>query len=443
MTALPPGAAVPPPELRGVLSTRESDLAAAASDFGNLVHLRPLAVLFPADAGDVAAIVRYGRANGLPVVPRGAGHAVDGQAQAPGGIVVDLTSVARVRAPDDRNLISVDAGATWQAVAEATLPRGLVPPVLPDHLGLTVGGTLAAGGFGGSSHRHGSVSDQVHELDVVTPGGELRTCSPTRDRDLFDAVRGTQGQYGIITRAALGLHPAGRTAIRHRIGCPDPGTLLAAQVRLAAGGRFDHILGSAVHVPGRGWQFVLEAVAVFTPPQAPPPQPGIRPSDGPAPETDVLPYADYLGRLAPFERQLRAAGSWQNHPHPRCNVLLPGRHAAGIIADTLAGLGPEDIGESGSVLIYPVPNRRLRAPRLPKARGTTSVLFGLQRTAPPDDPAALRRMHEGNARLLARALRVGGAAYSARTPYHDTRITGGTAGMAEPLGPPAHEPVSP
>ncbi|MBO0655511.1 FAD-binding protein [Streptomyces triculaminicus] len=419
------------PGLRGVLSTREADLDAAARDFGNRVRRRPLAVLRPADAGDVAAVVRFGREHGITVVPRGAGHAVDGQAQARDGIVVDLSSLDGVgeAGPD---AVTVDAGARWDAVADAVLPAGLTPIVLPDHLGLTVGGTLSAGGFGGTSHRHGCVADTVRDLEVVTRSGERVTCSPTGNAALFDAVRGTQGEHGIVTRATLALTRAPGAARRHLLPYRDLGTFLADQRRLIEDGRFHHVEGQARPAgdgEGAGWVFVLEAMAAFDPPHEPDDRAllaGLSHRRG-AEETETTGYGDFLRRAAPLEARLRDTGSWQDDPHPRCNVLLPGRHAEDVIAATLAGLTAADIGPGGGVLLYPVPTERILAPHAPKAAGdAVTVLFGLQRTAPRGDPDALERMLRGNEALREAAAAVGGVRYTAPTAFHEARATSGT-----------------
>ncbi|MEV8513809.1 FAD-binding protein [Dactylosporangium sp. NPDC051484] len=409
------------PNLDGVLSTHDDDLAGASTDFGNRVRRRPLAVLRPRTAADVAAIVRFGRECGVPVVARGSGHSVEGQAQVRDGIVVDMGSLAEIHdSGPDR--ISADAGARWSAVVAATLPKGLAPPVLPDYLELSVGGTLSVGGVGGASHRYGSQADNVLDLDVVTPLGELLTCSPTRDAALFDAVRATQGRYGIITRATMALAPAQRTARRHLLSYHDLGAFLADQRRLIGDRRFDHVLGHARPGP-TGWTYVLEVVSTYTPPRRPDDRALLADlaHERGSEESETSGYGDFLGRLAPFEARLRAVGAWQHHPHPRCNVLLPGRHAQAVIAGELGGTGPGDIGDGGSVLINAIPTARLQAPYMPNVNDPVTVLFGMQRTAPPGDTGVLERMLRANAALRASAVILGGADYAGATAHHDSR----------------------
>ncbi|WP_318219316.1 FAD-binding protein [Streptomyces sp. SCL15-6] len=400
------------PPLRGTLSTRDSDLAAAARDFGNRIHLRPVAVLRPADAEDVATIVRFGRENGFAVVPRGAACSVDGQAQTSDGIVVDLSSLSAVGEPAP-GLVRVDGGARWQGVLDATLPCGRVPLVVPDHLGLSVGGTLSVGGIGGTSHRYGSVADNVLELEVVTASGDLLTCSPVRRPELFDAVRGSLGRYGIITGATLALTGARSSARAYRLVYHDCAAFLADQQRLVHEGRFEHVEGHAHRSGTSGWVFVLEAMQSFDTPHEPDDTALLEGLTHHHVDTiETVSYRDFLGRVAPLEARLRALGSWQHHPHPRCNVLLPGLEAEALITRTLAGLTEEDIGPGGSVLLYPIPTARLAAPHVPKARDALTVVFGLQRTAPPDQPELLDRMVRDNLALRAAARKAGGADYA-------------------------------
>jgi cytokinin dehydrogenase len=104
--------------------------AAAAEDFGHLVHRAPEGVLLPGSSEDVAAAVRWAAERGRRFAAQGNRHSVYGRAQALDGIVADLR---RLRTIHDvrHDRVVVDAGATWGEVLAATLPRGLVPPVVP------------------------------------------------------------------------------------------------------------------------------------------------------------------------------------------------------------------------------------------------------------------------------------------------------------------------
>ncbi|WP_246127713.1 FAD-binding protein, partial [Amycolatopsis rhizosphaerae] len=181
--------------LDGALTTHPADLAAVADDWGHIVSHRPRAVLRPRSPADIAATLRFAGEHGIPVVPRGEGHTSYGQAQCPDGIVIAMSHLARIHhiTPDR---VTVDAGATWADLLTATLRHQLTPPVLTDYLGLSIGGTLSAGGIGGTSHRHGAQTDTVLELDVITGDGTQHTCSPHHDPDLFHAALAGLGRHG-------------------------------------------------------------------------------------------------------------------------------------------------------------------------------------------------------------------------------------------------------
>ena len=156
----------------------------AAADFGHIVGSRPLGVFSPPSVTALREFVALAGPRGLPVTAQGGGYSVYGQGQAEGGYVVDLSAMNEVRCVPAARTVTVGADARWSEVVRATLTEGLAPPVLPDHLGGSVGGLLSTGGLGGSSHRHGLVADHVRELDVVTGAGSQR---PGTGRELHDA----------------------------------------------------------------------------------------------------------------------------------------------------------------------------------------------------------------------------------------------------------------
>ena len=217
----------------------------ASTDFGRLVTRKPRAVDRPTTAADLAGLLREASAHGVKVAARGQGHSTYGRA-----LVEDGSSSTWVRsAPSARSrpiAVVVEAGATWREVLDATLKRGLAPPVLTNYLDLSVGGTLAVGGIGGSSSRHGMQTDQVLELEVVTASGHQLRCSPSENRDLFDAVRAGLGQCGIVTRATLRLVRAPQAVRRFQLFYRDLAALAADQRRLLDDGRFAQLQGAVL-----------------------------------------------------------------------------------------------------------------------------------------------------------------------------------------------------
>ncbi|MQM05946.1 hypothetical protein Taro_038763 [Colocasia esculenta] len=206
------------------LSLDPSDIEEASGDFGGTVRTEPLAVLHPSSAGDVAALVRsaYGSVMGFPVSARGHGHCINGQAGTAGGVVVEMNrrgGWARGEGTQPRPpqysarlggyYVDVWGGELWIDVLRWTLRHGGLAPVSwTDYLYLSVGGTLSNAGISGQAFQHGPQISNVYEMDVVTGKGEVMTCSNERNPDLFHAVLGGLGQFGIITRARIALEPA-------------------------------------------------------------------------------------------------------------------------------------------------------------------------------------------------------------------------------------------
>ncbi|GGQ19820.1 hypothetical protein BKA00_000946 [Actinomadura coerulea] len=359
----------------------------ALRDFGGIVERSPARVVRPASAPEAAAAVRGAVARGLEAVPRGLGHSTYGQSLT-AGVSLDLGGLAGVREVGPDRAVA-GAGTSWRAVLAATLPLGLTPPVLTDHLDVTVGGTISAGGIGGTSHRHGVQAENVLALEAVVDG-ELVTCSPDVRPDVFDTVRGGLGRHGVITAATLRLVPAPGRVLSCTVPCRDAADLLRVQRETPA----EHISGQ-VKPSEEGWAY--EAKAVLYGQGEPPP--------GTA-ETEELSYADFADRMRPDVEELIALGEWAR-PHPWGIVLLPGRAAAPVIASTVAGMTAADIGLGGVIVV-----KALRVGHVPMLRAPDDpVLFGVLRTASPGC-ASVAEMLAANRRLLDRAEAVGGVRYA-------------------------------
>src|SRR5918993_5439743 len=233
------------PPLDGTLTTDPASLAAAADDFGHLIHRTPLAVLRPGSAEDVAKLVRFARAHGIRVAGRGKGHTAFGQSQAEAGVVIDMTTLNQIHSVGPDAAV-VDAGVVWRDLLLATIPAGLTPPVLTDYTRLTVAGTLSVGGISGRSYIHGAQVDNVLELQVVTGEGELVTCSESENSGLFEAALAGLGLCAVIVRATGRLIPARERARTPRPFYPDAPAMLADLRSLVDEERFDHIRGMSV-----------------------------------------------------------------------------------------------------------------------------------------------------------------------------------------------------
>ena len=224
---------------------------AAADDFGHLVHHTPDSSCCPGPPTTLRQ--RSGRPDRW--VRRSPRRAAATRCAALAGPRrrrdrhVDLAEIRGVES--DR--VGVEAGATWSDVLAATLPAGLTPPVLPEYLELSVGGTLAVGGVGGTTSMLGMVSDTVTELEVVTGRGEALTCSPARNADLFDAVRAGLGQCGVITRATLRCVAAPGEVRRILLSYPTLAAMVRDSRMLAGDDRFDEVKGAILPAAAGGW----------------------------------------------------------------------------------------------------------------------------------------------------------------------------------------------
>lgn len=386
----------------------EPSIAAAADDFGHIVSRRPAAVLRPRSVDDVVAIVRLARERGLPVAARGQGHSTFGQAQAAGGIVVDMASLAGIGELEGDSVF-VGAGIRWLDLVRHTIPRGLVPPTLTGYLGLSVGGTLSVGGIGAAALRNGTQADNVLELEVVTGAGELVRCSPRQTPELFDACRGGLGQLGIITGARLALVAAPPRVRSYTVAYPTAEALLADQTSLATSGRFDHVSSMMMTGDDGRWMHVLDvAEHLGDDGQAEPEERlaglSFEPGTLVVEDRSLLAFAE---RTEAYVESTKQAGLW-SLPHPWFDVFLPASEAASFTAWVLSELGPAELG-GGVLLFFPLARSRCRAPfvRLPDAEDV--VLFDwLANAQPPERALALV---ETNRRLYREALSRGGTLY--------------------------------
>lgn len=190
-----------------LLGPADPGYPAAIRPFNAMVTHRPELVAQVVDAAEVAACLSHARAHGLSVSVRGGGHGVVGHAIA-GALVIDLSLLRQVQVDPAARTARVGGGATWGDVDAATQEHGLaVPGGRVTHTG--VGGLTLGGGEGWLSALHGLSVDNLLEAELVTADGRVLTASPTSEPELFWAIRGGGGNFGVVTAFTFALHPVG------------------------------------------------------------------------------------------------------------------------------------------------------------------------------------------------------------------------------------------
>jgi cytokinin dehydrogenase len=404
------------PRLDGQLVFDAAALQEAATDFGGIASHAPWAVLRPASARDISAIVRFARRHRLHVAMRGQAHSVFGQAQAEAGVVIDSRSLATIHELGPNEAL-VDTGVTWRQLLTAALDVGLTPPVLTDYLDLSIGGVLSVGGMGGASNLHGFVVDTCTELTVVTGEGELVHCSQTRHTGLFRAVLGGLGQCGIIVQARIELAPARPLARLHQLTYTDLSAFLEDQRQACLDERFDFLQGLVSPQPDGGLAYVLQGARWYAP-DAPPSDDtavaGLSPANV---SVQDVPYPAWVARVDSFVEQWKAAGVWTT-PHPWSDLFLPDESVQDFAQHALAGLTPNDLG-LGVILLYPMQRARSTRPLMRLPSSEIVWLFDILRVPLPG-ATDIGNLLAQNRALLDRAVAAGGTRYPISAVALDT-----------------------
>lgn len=191
-----------------VLARGDAGYDSARAVWNGTVDRHPALIVRCLDSADVQAAIRFAGQHRMLTSVRGGGHHIGGYAVAEGGLMIDLSAMRTVHVDASRRIARVGAGALLSDVDAATQAHGLATP-----LGINsttgVAGLTLGGGFGWLTRRHGLAVDNLVGAEVVTADGVLRSASAANEPDLFWALRGGGGNFGIVTEFQFALHPVG------------------------------------------------------------------------------------------------------------------------------------------------------------------------------------------------------------------------------------------
>jgi FAD/FMN-containing dehydrogenase len=191
-----------------VLRPEDDGYGESRTIWNAMIDRRPAVVVRPTGTADVIAAVDFAREFELPLAVKGGGHSVAGNAICDDGLTIDLSSMSSVRVDPEARTARVGPGATMADLDHETQAFGLATPggviSTTGVAGLTLGG-----GLGWLARKHGLAIDNLGSVDVVTAGGEVVTASEEENAELFWAIRGGGGNFGIVTSFEFDLHEAG------------------------------------------------------------------------------------------------------------------------------------------------------------------------------------------------------------------------------------------
>ena len=191
-----------------LLRTSDSGYSEAIRIWNGMIDKRPALVVQPTGSADVVEAVKFARENRLPLSVKGGGHNIAGTALADGGVTLDMSRMRRIDVDPQTRTARVGPGCRLRDVDRETQAHGLAT-VLGFVSDTGVAGLTLGGGVGYLARRFGWTVDNLLEVEIVTPDGEIRRANPRAHEDLFWAVRGGGGNFGVVTEFVYRLHEVG------------------------------------------------------------------------------------------------------------------------------------------------------------------------------------------------------------------------------------------
>jgi hypothetical protein len=190
----------------GLIGVTDTRYDAARALYNGMIDKRPMLIARCTDVADVAATINFARERDLRIAIRGGGHSGAGFASCDGGVMLDLTLLRGIRVDPAARTVRAEAGCTQGDVDHASHAFGLaVPAGIVSTTGIA--GLTLGGGHGYLSRRYGLTVDNLLEVDVVLADGRFVTASERENQDLFWALRGGGGNFGVVTSFLYRAHP--------------------------------------------------------------------------------------------------------------------------------------------------------------------------------------------------------------------------------------------
>ena len=189
-----------------VLLPEDDGYDATRQVFNGLIDRSPAVIVRCRNAADVAAGVRFARAAGLDISVRGGGHNVAGRAVADDAVMIDLSEMKGTEVDAEARTVRAEGGLNWRELNEATGKHGLA--VTGGAISTTgIAGLTLGGGLGWLMAKHGMAADNLLAVELVNADGDVLDVTEASDPDLFWALRGGGGNFGIATTFTYRLHP--------------------------------------------------------------------------------------------------------------------------------------------------------------------------------------------------------------------------------------------
>jgi len=202
-----------------VMLSGHPDYDGARTIWNGMHDKRPALIARCLNSEDVSTAVTFARERELLVAVRGGGHSWPGKSICDDGLMIDLSQLTDVSVNAETQRAFAGGGALLAHLDQASLPRGLVTTTgVISHTG--VGGFTLGGGFGRLNRKYGLAVDNLRSAEIITADGKIRTVDKDQEPDLFWAIRGGGGNFGVVTKFGFELHPFDRNVLSGSIVWP-------------------------------------------------------------------------------------------------------------------------------------------------------------------------------------------------------------------------------